>query len=113
VAARRADLDAVEAEDAGAVGRRVGDPRPVAVVGEDDEPQPGARGGGRDLVGGPAAVGAGGVDVDDAGDRSVGMRRQRQARRRERHAGPDDNGGHQGRRRQENLPHDVSGSSLG
>ena len=51
MAAGRADLDAVEAEHARAIRRRIGRARAVAVIGEDDELQPGACGRRRDFVG--------------------------------------------------------------
>ena len=76
VAAVRADLDAVEAQHARSIRRRIGRARRVAVVGEDDELQAGARGGRGDLVGAAQAVGSIGVDVEDAGDRAVGRRRR-------------------------------------
>ena len=64
VAAVGADLDAVEAQHAGPIRRRIGRARAVAVVGEDDELQAGAGGSGRDLVGPAQAVGSVGVDVE-------------------------------------------------
>src|SRR5437870_969176 len=47
----RADFDAVEAQHAGPVRRRIGLASGVAVIGEDDELPSGFRGGGGDLVG--------------------------------------------------------------
>jgi hypothetical protein len=51
VAAARADLDAVQAQHAGAVLRRIRLPGGVAVVGEDEKPESRAAGRGRDFVG--------------------------------------------------------------
>ena len=78
----------------------------VAVIGEDDELQSGARGGRRDLVGAAQAVGSVGVDVEDAGDRAVGgAAATASAARRERDADQNSNGGHEGRRREQQLLH--------
>ena len=84
VAAVGADLDAVEAQDAGAIGRRIGRARAVAVIGEDDELQAGAGGRRGDLVGRAPAVGSVGVDVERAGNvpSPRACRRRAAARRR-------------------------------
>ena len=86
VAVRRADLDAVDDEDAGSIRRRERRARAVAVIGDDDELQAGAGRRGGDLVDGAAAVRARRVDVDDAaGD---GGRRDGEGRRPRRRAAP-------------------------
>ena len=79
VAAGRADLDAVQAQHAGSVRRRIGHARGVAVVGEDDELQARPRGGRGDLVGAAQAVRSVRVDVQDAGNRAVSLGAERQA----------------------------------
>ena len=50
MSAGRADLDAVETQDTRPIGRRIGRPGRVAVVGEHNELEAGARGDGGDLV---------------------------------------------------------------
>ena len=66
----RADLDGVQTEHAVDVRRRIGRTRRVAVIGQDDEREAGPRRGGGNgrLV--ARAVGAGGMNVVRAGDRS-------------------------------------------
>jgi hypothetical protein len=68
VAAVGADLDCVDAQDTGSIGRRIRRPCPVAVIGEDDELEAGAPGRRRDLLGGAGAVRAHGVDVVSPGN---------------------------------------------
>ena len=78
VTAVRADLDRVEEEQAGPVGCGLRRARAVAVVRQHDEVQPGAARGGRYLVGRPAAVGPGAVDMNGSAhhrDRVAGRRR--------------------------------------
>ena len=47
----RTDLDAVEAEDTGAIRGRIRHPRAIAVIREDDERKTGARRGSGNLLG--------------------------------------------------------------
>ncbi len=68
----RADLDAIEAQHAIGVGRRILLPRAVAVIREDHEAQAGRGGGRRDLVAAVDAIGNGAVDVKRARDGSRG-----------------------------------------
>src|SRR5262249_3072741 len=58
-----ADLDGVNAEDAGSIRGRQRRACAVAVIRQDDELEPGARRGGGDFIGGAGAVRGGGVDV--------------------------------------------------
>jgi hypothetical protein len=67
-----ADLDGVDAQHAVYVGRRIGRTRAVAMVGEDDEAQPGARGSLRDAVLISRAVRARRVNVVSACHRARG-----------------------------------------
>ena len=63
---RGADLDGVEAQDAGSIRGRIRRARAVAMVGEDDEIQPGPRGGRGHVLRRTRSVGVDGVDVNDA-----------------------------------------------
>ena len=103
VAARGADLHAVQAQDSGAIRRRIRLARRVAVVGEHDELQPGARGRGRNLVGSAAAVRSVRVDVKDAGNRAVIARLQLEPHRGQRKRNQNSDGGHNGRRHEQQL----------
>ena len=99
VAVVGADLDGVEHEDAVEVLGRIRRPRRVAVVGEDDELQIGARRGGRDFTRVAVPVRSGGVDVIRARHRArrqvVPLRAGAQARRRGREHGEQERRGQQ------------------
>jgi hypothetical protein len=69
------------------------------VIGEDDEPEPGARGGGGDLVGRAASVRADGVNVQHTRNGEVAPRRREdEVRGWQREGEQNSNGGHRGRR---------------
>jgi hypothetical protein len=103
VALVRADLDAVDAENARQVGRAIGLGGTIAVIREDGELQAGAARGGRNRCLVQRAVGSRGVDVESAADRArrlgdaVRTGRRGRARCGEDQAG----GGREGRRQQE------------
>ena len=107
VPAAGADLHAIETQHARSVNRRVGRPGPVAVIGEDDERDAGACRGRGYFVGRAPAVGSSGVNVEDAGDRSVGRGRQGQAARRQCQARHTADGGREGRHRCHDALHSA------
>jgi hypothetical protein len=70
------------------------------MIGEHDEFQPGARGGGGHIVGRAQSVGAVGVHVQHAGNRSVVPRGIKpEGLLREGHDRKNNDGGHEGRHR--------------
>jgi hypothetical protein len=77
-----ADLDAVQTEHARAVLRSIRGPGGVTVIGEDEEFEARSSGRGGDLVGAAQAVGAVGVNMEDAGNRAIVPGRKRQVTRR-------------------------------
>ena len=88
--ARGADFDAVQAEDACHVSRGIRRSGGIAVIGEDDERQPGAGGDGADLVGRTAAVRSVGMNVQGPGNRPVALPSPERSRRgRERSRGDE------------------------
>ena len=97
-----ADFDSVDAEHPVAVDRGIGRTRAVAMVCENDELQAcSCSGSGHDLRR-AAAVGSGGVDVQDPGDAPVVPRRRQQClARRQGKERQNSNGGRKGRRRQQ------------
>ncbi len=112
VSAVGADLDAVHAQNAGPIGRRIGRTGRVAVIGEDDEFQAGVRRGGGDLIGRTEAVRTVCMHVHHARHGAIVEPGQCLRVRREGKKDPDgdanDNGGHEGRRHQQELLHRLT-----
>ena len=112
VAVGRADLDAVDDEDAGSIRRRERRTCAVAVIGDDDEAQAGACRRGGNIVDGAAAVRARGVDVDGAahagGRRDGEGRRPRRPRPRRRGQGGERHDRERAHAPQSPSPHAVT-----
>src|SRR5206468_7622922 len=81
----------------------VGRARAVAMIRKDDEFQSGARGRGGDVVGAARSIGSARMNVQDAGERAVANRLQREAARRDREDDKDGDGSREDRRHEQQL----------